>query len=427
MEDVTDLLILLQRTGLALAIGFLVGIERGWKQREAPDGDRVAGVRTFALIGLLGGIAGVSLPPLGPIPIAAIMLVFGATFGLFQYRQSAADHDNSVTSTVAGLLVFMLGVYAAVGEQRLAAAAGVAMVVILAFKQALHEWLRAITWKEIRSALIILAATFIALPVLPDHAIDPWGVVEPRELWLLTILVAVASFTGYLALRALGPRAGLVVGSLVGAIVSSTAVTLDLARRVRAGEIAAAGGAAAAALATTVSLARVAILTAAMSMDAALRLAPGLAAAATVCLGGVLLLHRFDPAHRRPSPYASIRSPLDLQSVGAFAAALCGLTIFARIASGVFGPTGLTAFAATAGLADVDAATLAVGRLVGPDLSPQSAAAAILIAAVANQVLKFGLGLFAGGAPFARRFGLVLAASTLAGGIATGLSWLVWS
>lgn len=246
----------LQRVGLALSIGFLVGVERGWKQRDDSEGQRVAGIRTFALIGLLGGVCGLLFPAVGAAPVAAMTLAFGAAFAAFQFRQAVKDSDNSVTSTVAGLLVFALGFYAVVGETVVAAAAAVAGTIVLAFKEGLHNWVRSITWKEMRSALLILAATCIALPLMPEGAVDPWGAVEPRSLWWLTILIASASFAGYVALRALGPRAGLMIGALAGAVVSSTVVTIDLSRRVRASEIDPSSGAAAAALATAVSLIR---------------------------------------------------------------------------------------------------------------------------------------------------------------------------
>ena len=110
-----------------------------------------------------------------------------------------------------------------------------ALAALLAFKQALHDWLDKVTWKELRSALLILAATAIALPLLPDRAIDPWGAINPRELWLLTILVAGASFAGYVAVRVLGDEVGVLAGAAAGALVSSTVVTAELGRRVHGG------------------------------------------------------------------------------------------------------------------------------------------------------------------------------------------------
>ncbi|HVY02254.1 MAG TPA: MgtC/SapB family protein, partial [Caulobacterales bacterium] len=219
--------------GLALAIGFLIGVERGWKQRGEGEGERTAGLRTFALIGALGGLSGQIGLHLGAIAFAAIALAFGAAFTLFKYREHEAEEDFSVTGLVAGLVTFALGAYAQFEDKAAAAALAVAVTAILAFKQPLHAWLRALTWAEIRSALLILAMTLIVLPLAPDRAIDPFGAVHPRQLWLLTILVAGASFLGYVALRAFGERAGLYLGAAAGAMVSSTVLTLDLARRAK--------------------------------------------------------------------------------------------------------------------------------------------------------------------------------------------------
>src|SRR5690606_1506300 len=248
------------RLTVALGIGFLVGVERGWKHRDAPEGSRAAGLRTHAVIGLLGGIAGAMLAHLGPIGFAAITLAFAGAFITFKVLESLRDKDLSVTGTIAGLLVFALGAYSMWGDLRVTAAAGVALVGLLAFKEALHAWLEKLTWKELRSALLILAATAIALPLLPDRAIDPWGAVNPRELWLLTILVAGASFAGYVAVRVLGSDFGILAGAAAGSLVSSTVVTAELGRRVRKGESHAMVGAAAAMVGAAISVGRVIVL-----------------------------------------------------------------------------------------------------------------------------------------------------------------------
>jgi uncharacterized membrane protein (DUF4010 family) len=405
----------LQRIGLALAIGFLVGVERGWKQRDDQDGRRVAGIRTFALIGLLGGIAGSLVPAVGPLPVAAIALAFGIAFTAFQFRQAVKDGDNSATSAVAGMLVFTLGLYASVGEPAVAAAAAVAATIVLAFKQGLHAWLRSITWKEMRSALLILAATCIVLPLIPEGAIDSWGAIEPRSLWALTTLIASASFAGYVALRALGERAGLMAGAAIGAIVSSTVVTIDLGRRVRAGETDTSNGAAAAGLAAAVSLIRCAAVASVFSMAIVVRLLPVIGAAVIACLAGAWVLARRSPSIGATSSYAKLRSPLDLMSVAQFAMLLSMLTIGANFVSRIYGSYGLGIFAGTAGLVDVDAVTLAVGRLVPSGLASEKAVAAILIAVLANQIFKLVAVALAGGIGFAIRFGAIVLAAAATG------------
>jgi uncharacterized membrane protein (DUF4010 family) len=409
---------LFQRLFLALAIGFLVGVERGWKQRLAEEETRVAGLRTYTLIGLLGGVAGLLGRFLDPIAFSAVMLVFGLAWTAYKLWETWRDGDISITGVVAGFFVFALGAYASVGDMQVAAAAGVAAVAILAFKEAMHAWVKGLTWEEIRSALLILAATFIALPLLPDRALDPFGAFNPRTLWLLTIIIACASFAGYGALRALGPQAGLYVAAAAGALVSSTVMTLDLARRVQAGEAERAHAAAAANLANLVMFARVSVLIGVFATPAFARSAPALVAASLVAATiAALLGFRFRNGESRRGA-SQITSPLDLKSVVRFALILAAITAAARLAAHFFGETGLRAFAATAGLADVDAVALAVGGLVREELHPVAASEAILLAVAANTVSKVVISAFAGGMRFAAYYGAGSFAAMAAGAVA---------
>ncbi len=401
-----------QRLALSLAIGFLVGVERGWKQRADAEGERVAGLRTFALAGLLGGIAGL-LAPLSIGISAALAVAFPVGFILFQFGR-ATPGDNSATSAIAGIVVFGLGAYATLGEPMLAAAAGVAVAAILAFKQGLHAWLGKITWSEIRSAILILVATFIILPFMPAGPIDPWGVFDPRSLWLLTIAIAVASFGGYVALRVLGPGAGLAASALIGGLVSSTAVTIDLARRAQASEVHPATAAAGALLAAMSSIARIATVAGILSTDLLARLWGPLTTALIVLAAGAFLLTRTRRADPAPSRFETVRSPMDIISVARFAGILGALTIAANLASRTFGHAGVSAFAATAGLVDVDAVALSMGNLLAQDLPVSHAAEAMGIALASNQVFKAAATAFAGSMALAWRFGLVALLATVA-------------
>jgi uncharacterized membrane protein (DUF4010 family) len=300
---------------------------------------------------------------------------------------------------------------------------GVALTLILAFKQSLHGWLESLSWPELRSALIILAATFIALPILPDRTIDPWGAINPRSLWLMTIILAAAMFGGYVALKVLGPKAGLFAGAVVGAIVSSTAMTLDLARRAKSGEAPPRDAAAAAMLATVVSLTRVGIIGSAFSAGIALHVWIPLGAAIFVSLAFAVAIALVDRGRKSESGERKIRNPLDVVEVGKFALLLAVLTIAAKLSAVWFGDAGLSVFAATAGLVDVDAVTLAVGGM--RNLSPTSAASAILIAAAANTLFKAGIGVATGGRAFGLWFGVACAAALAAGAAAYAVS-AVW-
>lgn len=404
-----------QRLGVALGVGFLVGVERGWKHRDAPEGARAAGLRTYAVLGLMGGTAGALTPMTGAVGFAAITLAVAAAFIVFKVRESIADKDLSVTGTLAGLLVYALGVYAMWGDLRVAAAVGVTLVGLLAFKDALHDWLDRVTWRELRSALIILGASAVALPLLPDQAIDPWGAINPRELWLLTILVAGASFAGYIAVRVLGGDVGVLVGGAAGALVSSTVVTAELGRRVRKGESHPMVGGAAAALGAAVSVGRVVGLLVVAGTAMLPEAAPALLAAILGFIGAAFVLRRLDREAESGAAAQEVRSPLDLVSVAQFALFLGVIIAAGRLIADAFGQAGLLPFAATAGLADVDAVALAAGSLVRGGLEPTVGAHAVLIGVVMNTLAKGVIAVLSGGWRYG---GYYMAAAALA--LATG-------
>jgi uncharacterized membrane protein (DUF4010 family) len=408
------LLEMFQRLAMALGIGFLVGVERGWKHRDAPEGARAAGLRTHAVIGLMGGVTGAMLPEVGQLGFLALTLAFAAAFITFKVRESLRDNDVSVTGTIAGLLVFALGAYSMWGDLRIAAAVGVVLVGLLAFKDALHDWLDKVTWKELRSALLILGATFIALPLLPDRTVDIWDAINPRELWLLTILVAGASFAGYVAVRVLGSDIGVLAGAAAGALVSSTVVTAELGRRVKAGETHAMVGGAASAIAAAISVGRVIVLLAITAMPIVPEAAPALTAAVLVFVGAAFAMRLLDREGDGGDSSEKLKSPLDLLSVAQFAAFLGAVIIVGRIIADAYGQAGLLPFAATAGLADVDAVTLAASSLVRGGLEPAVGAHAVMVAVLMNTLAKGVIAFVTGGWRYAALYFAAAVAATMA-------------
>jgi len=171
-----------RRLAVSLAIGLLIGLERGWRAREESEGERAAGLRTHALSGLLGGVAGLVATTAGPLTLGLAFAAFTAAIGAFHWLEARANQDFSVTGVVAGMLAFMLGAYAIVGDLQIAVGAGVATTILLALKRPLHGWLQRITWIEIRATLILLAMTFLFLPILPDRPVDPWDAINPATV-----------------------------------------------------------------------------------------------------------------------------------------------------------------------------------------------------------------------------------------------------
>ena len=415
---------LFRRLVVALSIGLLIGLERGWQTRQESDHQRTAGLRTFALTGLLGGICGLMSVVSSPIVLAAGLLAFTGALVLFSFLEATAEKNFSVTGVVAGMLTFVLGAYAMLGLETVAVAAAVAMAILLALREPLHSWLRTITWPEIRSVLVLLAMSFLLLPILPNRTIDPWQVLNPAEIWLLAILIATVSFAGYIAVRVLGDRKGIAVAAIAGGLASSTAATLSFARltrehpestRLLAGGILLAG---------VTMLARILVLAGLLKPELLASLIwPTVAAASVLLLSAALLLWgrssgRGDSAGQ---PELQIKNPFDLTTVLWLAALIAVIMLAAKRMVGQVGNAGLFLLAAVSGIADVDALTLSMARLAGLQVAASDAANAILIAASVNTASKAAMAAFVGTA----HLGRIVGSASVLTIAALGLTYLV--
>ena len=411
---------LFERLGLALAIGLLIGLERGWRERNEGDGARAAGIRTFALSGLLGGLWGALTPTLGPVPMAAAGLAFAAAFTLFEWREAVAQKNYSVTTTIAGLTVFALGAFAVLGNRAAAGAAAVAMVALLAARNSLHQFLQKLTWPELRSVVVLLTMTFVLLPILPDRTIDPWDSINPYELWLLVVLIGAVSFAGYVAVRALGEQRGLAIGAAAGAVISSTAVTINYARLAAH----AAGSEALLSLsiciAWMVSLTRMTAIAVALNPALFAALGPPIAAALAV-LGLAIVIFRLHASYRKAVSKEVVENPLDLRFVLQFGALLAVIIVATKHLRNLFSDAGLFALAGISGFFDVDPITLSAARLAGGSIMVATAAKAILLAGTANLVTKMAVAIVVGGRSFGWKLVLAGALAIASGALALAM------
>jgi uncharacterized membrane protein (DUF4010 family) len=409
---------LFKRLGAALAIGLLIGIERGWRTRDEAEGQRTAGLRTYTLSGLLGGIGAMLSAHTSPAVLGLAFIAYTGAFAAFSWLEAQADKNFSVTSVVAAMLTFALGAYAVLGELEVAIAAAVAATLLLALKQPLHGWLRRLSWEEIRAALILLAMSFLLLPILPDRTIDPWGALNPAEIWLLAIIIAALSFAGYIAVQVMGDKAGIALAALAGGLASSTATTLTFARLAKEQHEASALLAGGALLAGSIMFARILVVVAALNTALLPLVAWPIGAAGLVLLagGGALVWRRIGGA--RDKPLLQLKSPFELGTALKLAGFIAVISLLAKIVSEKIGAAGVFIVAAVSGLADVDALTLSMSRLSPASVPVATAALAIAITAGVNTIVKAVMAATVGTARMGTIMGAISAASLVAGAAA---------
>ncbi len=407
------------RFAVALGLGMLIGLER--ERAKGEEGG--AGVRTFALIALAGAIAGYLQDSLGQDWFAlAIFFAVGALL-ISSYVLTGLRGDTGITTEVSALLAFLLGLLCAHGQLQMAAWLAVAMALMLALKDWLHRLARRIDASDVEATLKFAIVTLIILPLVPDRNYGPvpLDVLNPYKVWLMVVLISGLNFVSYLLIKIVGAEHGIGIAGLLGGLASSTAVTLGFSRRSRQPGADASALALGILLAWTVMFFRVVVMTWLISGPLGLRLAMAMGALCVVSLGACYWLWRRRRAQERGEVKPG-QNPFELDEAIKFGVLFGVVVVVAKAAQVYLGEAGLYLAAGIAGLTDVDAITLAMADLARNDAQNLNIAArAIVIAALANTLVKSGLtaGL---GSPELRRLTLPISGMLfVAGAIAAAL------
>jgi uncharacterized membrane protein (DUF4010 family) len=414
---------------VALAAGALIGLER--EQTMTLDRTHsIGGVRTFPLIALAGALSALASQSMGVWPIFGALLIVGIFVAVSHYHEWSREKAPGITTEVAALITFLLGVMALLPDLRLetgqrflliGASAG-AVMALLSFKEPLHHAVERISNDDIYATAKFVILALIVLPALPNRTFGPWDVLNPFEIGVLIVLVAGISFIGYIATRIAGNRKGLVVTGILGGLVSSTAVTVSLATRVREAP-------------KTAALAGVGILTASATMFLRilaivgivdLELVPvliwpmGLMAA--VGYMAALALYRSSRPKLVETKPVSHRNPFELGVALKFGLLFAVVIVVAKAAQVYLGDRGLYASSVLSGVTDVDAISLSVARFHREGLAALTATIAITLAAVTNSVAKVGIATWLGGRELAIPLMMGLGASIGVGCLALALA-----
>jgi len=396
MLDNTAQTELFYQFGLALLIGALIGLQR--EHAYGASEDLFAGVRTYAIVGVIGCAAGLAALTLqAPEIFAALTLVVGGLL-IAAYILSSQREGVGLTSEMAVLITMLCGGLVAWGYGTVATAVGVAVTVLLALKARLHGLARQLSAQDMQAALTLAAISLVVLPVLPNTSIGPapFEVVNPQKIWLLVVLISTLSFSGYILHKIIGTTHGIALTGLIGGIVSSTAVTLSNTQRSRQAPELSREYALAIMLAWCVMFARIGLLTGTVAPAVLQALWPTLIVGGGCCLLWGGWLARQSRQHEE-TPLL-LGNPLELRSAIGFSLLYTIILVGANVARAQFGNTGILVSSLFGGLVDVDAITLSLSELAiaTEGIDSTTAANAIGIAALTNTLVKGAIALFGG-------------------------------
>jgi uncharacterized membrane protein (DUF4010 family) len=405
---------LLLNFATALAVGLLIGTERSWSARDTDDNRLIGGIRTFGLSGLLGGLAALLGTHYGLNAWISVTLIFGLLVIAGYLGEQRNTGDLGLTSPIALLLTFLLGSLALSEQRILAAACAVVIALLLSLKQPLHSALHKLSATEVSGTLQLLFISLVLLPVLPNQGYGPWQAFNPYATWWMVVLIAAIGFAAYVAIRLVGQRKGLLVTALLGGMVSSTAMTITLARLHQGGKLPAM--LACGLLATSALMFPRVLLEVGLVNPALLsQLIWPLTVSALIYAGGALFYFRRAGSEPEGSAEPLLKNPFELAPALRFAALLVLIAFMVEGAQSWLGDVGVYLVALLSGLTDVDAITLSLARNAQGDLNSQVAVQGIYLAAFSNSLVKGLLILLISGRQLALHTLPIMAAGLLAG------------
>jgi uncharacterized membrane protein (DUF4010 family) len=379
----------------ALAIGLLVGAERERRKGEGPQRSP-AGIRTFALASLMGGVSVV----LGGSILLAVTTAVFAIFSAVAYVRTI-EQDPGLTSEAALVLTVLLGGLAQT-EIAMASAVAVIVTVLLAARVRLHHFVSDVISKsELTDALIFAAATLVVLPLMPDRYLGPFDAINPRIIWRIVILVMSISAGGYIAVRLVGPRFGLPIAGLASGFVSSTATIGAMGTRALQEPALARSAVAGAVLSTVATVVQMAVVLAATSRSTLYQMRFPLISAGVAALvyGLCFMVLR---VRQEAALSAQNGRAFSLKMAVLFASLIAVVLLLSAALNVLLGKAGVLAAAVVAGLADTHAAAVSVGSLVSAGkFTAGESVLPILAAFTANTITKMVVAVSSGGRRYA--------------------------
>jgi uncharacterized membrane protein (DUF4010 family) len=365
----------------------LIGIERGFDLRRLESGTRIAGVRTFTLIGLASGVAGLIAALGHGFASGAIVAGTAAVLSVGYAHRPDLSEKPDATTPIAAMVTIGLGFLAGSGNPALAIAGATIVTLLLSLKRETHGILNRLDEDDVKALAQYAVIAGAVLPFLPNGNYGPLGAWNPQHLWLVVVIVTGFSFLGYVANRLFGERQGTIATAVIGGLYSSTAVTQSLSERL--GRTKTPGAEAAGiALATSVMYVRVLFLVAILATRIALPFAIITFPAIVVGVAAGWWLYRKSP--RTDAPTAP-GNPVALLPALGFVVFVAAMAVAVTWAEGRFGQQGIALLLFISGSANVDVAIVTAGGMPPQAIGANLAAIALAGTIVANMAVKIGV------------------------------------
>ncbi len=373
------------------ALGASIGLIRQWNQQSEDQSGEYAGVRTFTLWSVLGCLSAFLSDQYDQPAVPIVLVLVAAQIVLVRSRPSSAG--GGTTTLAAAILTVLVGTLVFWQQHQEAVLVSALMAVVLGLKRPIHAWTRSFTETDIRATLQFVAVTGVILPLVPNQAYGPYDAFNPRSTWMMVVLISSVGFIGYVLMRLLGSRAGIVLTSIFGGIASSTATTLAFTRQSKDDPAHSEAYALAVAIACTIMLPRVLVLVGLVNRDLAMQL---ILPFACMAVPGVLYAGWTwwrQRKQRRKAAHPAISNPLSLMTAVKFALIYTVISFLVKAAAQLgHMQSSLLPLAFVSGLTDLDAISLSVaGNISSGEVTLGLAAHAVVIAAIANSVVKAGL------------------------------------
>lgn len=401
---------------IALGLGLLVGLQK--ERMDSP----LAGLRTFALVSLLGAVSALLATEDGGWVIVAGVLAVTALMVMGNVLMlKRGNVDPGQTTEVAVVLTYLIGALTVVGQREVAIVLGATTAMLLHLREQLKGWVARLSDRDVRAIMQFIVVSLVVLPVLPDRTFGPFDVLNPRQIWWMVVLIVAINLVGYATFRLMGARGGTLLGGLLGGVVSSTATTMSYARLTKTHVSATPEAAAVVWIASGVVFVRMLIEIGTVAP----RFLPTAAGPIAVMMLVFLVAAAAIWKSSTTTPESPLEpdNPTELRSAVLFGALYATILFAVAAAERLLGSPGLFATAAVSGLTDIDAITLSTSRLVATEvIGAHTGWRLILLASMSNMVFKLWLVAFLGSRAMLKRLAGLFAVA-IAVGVTLLFAW----